>query len=266
MILLGTGHAMVLNCYNTCFLLKDTKGEMILVDTGGGNQILKRLEEANADLKNIHHIILSHQHTDHILGIFWIIRKMRGLLTSGKYEGNLTIYMHQELEQIIRKICEMILPKKFLVWIDDRIRFQVVEDRQVIPMNQFEIEFLDIKAKKDKEFGFRTILENGKSFVFLGDETFCEDLTDVVKGADWLLHESYCLDQDAERFKPYEKMHSTVKTACQIAEKLEVKNLVLYHTEDSQLETRKGRYTKEGKEYFSGNIYVPDDLEKIKLT
>ena len=45
-----------------------------IVDTGGGLQIIKQLRDANIDFRKIHNIILSHKHTDHILGMFWIIR------------------------------------------------------------------------------------------------------------------------------------------------------------------------------------------------
>ena len=35
-IMLGTGSAMVTDCYNTCFLLK-SENDCLLVDAGGGN-------------------------------------------------------------------------------------------------------------------------------------------------------------------------------------------------------------------------------------
>lgn len=50
-----------------------------------------------------------------------------------------------------------------------------------------------------------------------------------------------------------------------MAESLGVKNLVLYHTEDKTLATRKERYTAEAKEAFFGRVFVPDDLETIVL-
>ena len=80
-----------------------------------------------------------------------------------------------------------------------------------------------------------------------------------------VLHEAFCLYNQADIFHPYEKYHSTVKDACQFAEKLKVKNVVLYHSEDQNIENRKELYTKEGKAYFSGKIYVPNDLETIEL-
>ena len=70
---------------------------------------------------------------------------------------------------------------------------------------------------------------------------------------------------DREIFKPYEKHHATAKDACKNAKELDVKNVILYHTEDKSLETRKEAYIKEGQEVFNGNIYVPDDLDIISL-
>ena len=62
-----------------------------------------------------------------------------------------------------------------------------------------------------------------------------------------------------------EKHHSTVKEACELAESLSIPNLVLWHTEDKNLSHRKELYTAEGKEYYHGNLLVPDDGEIIKL-
>lgn len=265
LIMLGTGHAMTLDCYNTCFILENNDKQGILVDTGGGLQIIKQLRDSNIDFRNIHHIILSHNHTDHILGIFWIMRYTEKFLSSNNYEGNLNVYMHRELEVSVRKILFEILPQKFLKWIDNRIIFHIVDDKEERKILNYNIKFLDINGKKVTQYGFKTTLENGKTITFLGDETFDEKLTDEAKDSDWLLHEAFCMDEEADIFKPYEKKHSTVKTASQIAETLNAKNLILYHASDNDLEQRKENYTKEAKQYFKGNVFVPDDLDIIEL-
>lgn len=62
-----------------------------------------------------------------------------------------------------------------------------------------------------------------------------------------------------------EKHHSTVKDACELAQKLHIKNLVLYHTEDDHVDNRKELYKAEGAHYYTGNIFVPDDLEVMEF-
>ena len=58
-IVLGTGHATVVDTFNTCFLLQDTNKKYLLVDTGGGKEILKQLKNADFDLSEIHYIFIS---------------------------------------------------------------------------------------------------------------------------------------------------------------------------------------------------------------
>ena len=69
----GTGNAQATHCYNTCFAIKDGN-EFFMVDAGGGNGILGILEKMNVDMSHIHHIFVTHEHTDHILGIVWMVR------------------------------------------------------------------------------------------------------------------------------------------------------------------------------------------------
>lgn len=265
LIILGTGHAMTLDCFNTCFILQDTAGENILVDTGGGQQILRQLRDADIDFCKIHHIILSHRHSDHILGLFWIIRKFYQYAASGEYEGSLHLYMHAELEKVIKTALPAILAEKFVRLLNERVMFHVVEDKEERPILDYTVRFLDIHSEKDRQFGFKTTLKNGKNLVFLGDETFHESLRDEVKGCDWLLHEAFCLSADADIFKPYEKKHSTVKDAAKIAASLDAGSLVLYHGNDKELPHRKENYTREAQQYFHGQVYAPDDLDVIAL-
>ena len=71
--MLGTGNANVTEYFNTCFLLEEA-GQYFLVDTGGGNGILKALKNAGVSVMDIHDIFITHEHLDHLLGLFWIIR------------------------------------------------------------------------------------------------------------------------------------------------------------------------------------------------
>ena len=115
-----------------------------------------------------------------------------------------------------------------------------------------------------KQFGFECIINN-KRIEFLGDETINPKLYEKVRNADFVMHEAFCLDSEAHIFHPYEKNHSTVKTASEIMNELNVKNLILYHTEETHGEKRKELYLKEAEKYFNGKTYVPNDLENIQL-
>ena len=106
---------------------------------------------------------------------------------------------------------------------------------------------------------------NGEKLTCCGDEPYNECEKKYAENSKWLLHEAFCLYDQADVFRPYEKHHSTAKDASELAEQLGVKNLILYHTEDKNIARRKQLYTEEGRKYFHGSLYVPEDLEKIEL-
>ena len=56
-----------------------------------------------------------------------------------------------------------------------------------------------------------------------------------------------------------------MKDACELAQDLMVENLILYHTEDKNIEHRQELYLAEGKEYYDGNLFVPEDMDVIEL-
>ena len=116
--ILGTGNATVTECYNTCFALSDGNRHF-LVDTGGGNRILKVLKDTGIQLEDIHDIFITHEHIDHLLGVIWLIRMIgQKKIGQGKYEGNLRIYCHEELARSIRKIAELTIQKKVTKYFD----------------------------------------------------------------------------------------------------------------------------------------------------
>ena len=256
----GTGNAAVTRCYNTCFAVR-TGDSYFMVDAGGGNGILRILKDMDISLDQIHHMFVTHEHSDHILGVVWMIRMIASRMIAGKYEGNFYIYCHDQLTDTIAALCRLTQQQKIcrLIWL------MPVTDGQTERILDYDVTFFDIHSTKARQFGFTMKLENGKKFTCVGDEPFNPACRPFVEGSDWLLHEAFCLYGEREKYKPYEKHHSTVKDACELAAELHVPNLVLWHTEDDHIEERKALYTAEGKKYYSGNLFVPDDEEIIDL-
>ncbi len=264
LILLGTGNAMVKRCYNTCFALKGSE-DFLLVDAGGGNGILRQIDDAGLSFTHLHHLFVTHAHTDHVLGVVWVVRAVAALINKGSYHGTLTIWCHDIVLNILEPLCRALLPAKLSRHIGESIRFVPIAPGDVLHCLGMELTVFDIFSTKAKQYGFRAILPDGQVLVCLGDEPCHPDCQELVRGCDWLLTEAFCLYDDREEFHPYEKHHSTVLDAAKLAQELAVRRLVLYHTEDQTLATRKERYSAEARSVYHGQVFVPDDLETIRL-
>ena len=259
--MLGTGNATVSQIYNTCFLLQ-TSSTLMLVDAGGGNGILSQLKKVNVQISDIHHLFVTHAHTDHVLGVIWVIRMVA---QCKGYEGLLHVYGNDKVMKVIKTIIDMILAKKQLAKVAERVVFHQLEDGDCFEVGDMKLECFDIQSTKEKQFGFRAELPGEEVLACLGDEPYNEQNRRYIEGADWMMCEAFCLYADRDTFKPYEKCHSTALDAGKLAAELGVKNLILYHTEEKTLATRKENYTREAAENFKGRIFVPDDLEVIEL-
>ena len=263
--MLGTGNALVTECYNTCFVIDDG-GKYFMVDGGGGDTVLRQLKRAGFDWMDMREIFVTHKHIDHLMGIVWMVRMICQFMNHGEYKGEANIYAHDEVIALLRDMAEKLLLPKETRLIDDRLHFVTVSDGEERIINDRKVTFFDIQSTKAKQFGFCMELDGGEKLTCCGDEPYnpCEEK--YARDSKWLLHEAFCLYSQADIFDPYEKHHSTVKDACELAEKLGVENLLLYHTEDRNLSRRKELYSAEGKQYYSGKLWIPDDLERISLT
>ena len=128
--MLGTGNALVTECYNTCFVLNEGK-DCFLVDGGGGNAILHQLKYAGVDWKNIHDIFVTHKHIDHLLGIIWLVRMICQHMSQGKYDGDVNIYGHHEVISIIMELANQLLQPKQTAFMGTRLLFRVVLGNEI---------------------------------------------------------------------------------------------------------------------------------------
>ena len=142
LIILGTGNATVTRGYNACFALKQDN-EFLLVDAGGGNDILVQLEKAGIPYSSIHEIFVTHAHTDHILGIIWMLRII--------IRGNIRVYGHDKVIKALNTMGEFMLPKK----IAEHIEKDSLHHGDTFTAIGIDFQCFDIKSTKEKQYGFR---------------------------------------------------------------------------------------------------------------
>lgn len=256
---LGVGTASAVDLYNTCFVIEND-AKFLLVDGGGGNYILNQIKKLNININDINNIFISHLHFDHLFGVLWMISTVSKKINNGQYKGTLNIFGSKKVIEIIHELFRLTEARE----ISKKIKFIAVYDGDKKIINGIEYEFIDTHAKKTEMYGF--IIKNQESkIVFIGDEPMKEELFDRCKDSSILMHESFCLDSEKDKFNPYKLTHCTCKDAAIIAKRLNAKALIIFHTKDNNLKERKKKYSNEAKQYFEGEVFVPDDLETIDV-
>lgn len=115
--MLGTGSAMVTECYNTCFLISDSD-KHFMVDGGGGNMVLRQLKYAGYHCMDIHEIFVTHKHIDHLMGVIWVIRTICQCKGKGSYNGKVNVYAHEEVIGLIKEMLGKLLWKEQINLLD----------------------------------------------------------------------------------------------------------------------------------------------------
>ena len=263
LIMLGTGSGFNKYFYNTCFVINHNN-KNFLIDTGGSQEIYFRLLEKDIELTEIRDIFISHSHTDHIFGLIWLLKRIDKFEILEKNK-KLNIYCNQSVCDAIKGICNYTLPHSIIEKLKKYLNFIIIKPGDKLNIIGLDFSFFDSFDEGNNLTCFETNI-NGKSLVFLGDATCNMKNYEILKNKDYVMHEAFCLDKDADIFKPYEKHHSTVKSTCESLKDFNIKNLILYHTIDDYEDTRKEEYLKEVQMCdYKGNVIVPEDMEEIVI-
>lgn len=261
---LGTGTADSVKYFQTAFFIQDSNTNL-LIDTGGGSGILSQLDRFTIPLGEIQNIFITHKHIDHIFGLFWILR-FRGAAIYAGEAPNLTIYASRENISLIQEVSKKFLKEKVIALFNSKILFLPIEDTEGLYIGDWKVDFFNIRSRKEDQWGCNIMFPTDKKIAFIGDEPYTEAVSSYCENVDYLFHDAYCLEKDRHLFNPQEISHSTVKEAAKNAQTAQVKNLILFHTEDkSTFGSRKELYTDEAKQEFSGNIFVPNDGDIIEI-
>ena len=124
-------------------------------------------------------------------------------MRSGVYEGEAYIYSHKEVIELIRSMSKALIRGKDVALLDDRLHLVEVEDGQTMEIIGHEVSFFDIGSTKAKQFGFSMKLNESENLPCCGDEPYAECAYEYAVRSKWLLHEAFCLYEQADIFKPY---------------------------------------------------------------
>jgi ribonuclease Z len=258
LVFLGTGTGMPRRSNCTAILIREGE-QNLLIDAGGGHDIIRSLHASEIEPGSIQRVFVSHYDSDHILGVVPLVRVFnRG---GGKHE----IICSEDVKKGIDSMFQYVAHDHFEE-AGNRLKVSVVGDRTQIAINTWELTFFDVRSPDGSpQLGLVLTFPDSVRLAFLGDEPMRDHYLDLIGGVDVLVHDAFCLSRDENRFKPHPKNHSTVAEAAANAKRAGAKTLVLYHMEDETLESRKREYAKEASRFFDGPVFVPVDLDRFEF-
>jgi ribonuclease Z len=244
----------------------EIRNHMFLIDCGEGTQV--QLRKNKLKFSKINHIFISHLHGDHFYGLVgliatfmllnrkndWHVYGPKGIkeiiLLQLRYSNSFTgynLYFHEltskesEIVYEDEKVLVKSIPLKHRIYTNGFLFEEKIGDRKlnIDQVNKYNIEtcyFQKIKNGKDITLDDGTILPNTvitfdpippKSYAFCSDTMYDETIIPIIEKCDVLYHETTFLESESEKAKS--TMHSTAKEAAMIAQKANVKHLILGH-------------------------------------
>lgn len=262
--MLGTGSAFPVQSYHTCFVLNDGPFEM-LVDAGGGNLILDRLEQTGTDINDLTCIFLTHTHTDHILGAVWLMRAYINAHIRGRLTRRPLLLASSGTFSALMTICRLTLLPSHYEILSKIVNFIDISKHKTLTIGGRLLRFFDIGSCETEQYGFSVKMSDGKTLTFLGDDSLTERNATLCEHTDWCVCGAFCLYSQRDTFKPYEKHHHTVLDVARAAARARVPGLILVHAEDTDLDNRARTYADEARQIYDGKLIVPRDFDVITL-
>lgn len=287
------------NTFPTAQLLEMSERHF-LIDCGEGTQV--QLRKAKAKFSKINHIFISHLHGDHCFGlpgliasfrllgretplyiygpkgikemletIFRITETQRGFEVIYKeLEGNTSqkIYEDKAVEVYTIPLNHRIYCNGYLFREKTKPRHLNMEEINKYPEIQ-TCDYQNLKNGKDFILSDGYVLKNeilttepapSVSYAFCSDTRYKEDIIPIIQSVDVLYHEATFL-HDLKEMADYTG-HTTAMEAATIAQKAEVKKLILGHF--SNRYENLSVFTDEARKIFA-NTHLPKALERIKI-
>jgi ribonuclease Z len=295
-IFLGTSGSMPTNVRGSSSIAVKLSSEVILFDCGEGTQ--RQMVSAHVGFMKIYRIFITHLHGDHVLGLPGLLQTMtllhreeplaiygpegthsflqsvsnslggpgfqvtvheltdRGVIFESKSYKVEAIHSKHQIEGWSYGLFEEARPGRFhpdkakALGIPEGVLWKKLQENQ-------DIEFEGLVIRWDE------VLDpprRGRRLVYSGDTSYNQELVDLAKSADILIHEATFSENLAERAA--EDGHTTAKQAAEAAFKAGVDLLVLTHI--SSRYNDPSMILEEAKPIFN-NVVIAHDLLEIEV-
>jgi ribonuclease Z len=296
---LGTGSIadMTRRCASTAVTLPN--GDVILVDTGAGQEAIFGLRTLDIDPCRIRAIVLTHQHLDHAGGLPFVVTGIRFMsLAPGAHRGRIEICAPAPAVDGLRGMCETLYPGIFNPWcLGDRATWHGCDPWQYLwGLDLLEdgtaavaTDLAPSGPAVPRPGAIATIatmavahaspplpaqavrvdvaMPDGtmRRVVFSGDTGPNLDLGKVGPEPDLMVHEASSVEALGHDVDATATIgHVTAATAGRVATRAKAKQLALHHLGAAWSGNPEAART-EARLHFFGDIHTPNDLESVEI-
>ena len=296
---LGTGSIadMTRRCASTAVTLPN--GDVILVDTGAGQEAMFGLRTLGIDPCRVRAIVLTHQHLDHAGGLPFMVTGIRFMsLAPGAPRGRIEICAPAGAVEGLRGMCDTLYPGIFNPWcLGDRATWHASDPWQYLwGLDLLEdgtaavaTDLAPSGPAAPRAGAIATIatmavahasppipaqavridvaMPDGtmRRIVFSGDTGPNLDLGKVGPEPDLMVHEASsveALGHDTDATVTIG--HTTAATAGRVATRAKAKRLALHHL-GSAWSGNPDAAREEAALHFVGDIHTPNDLDSVEI-
>ena len=293
-VFLGTASMVPTKERNPSSILISYGSEGILIDCGEGTQ--RQLKITGIKLTKITKILISHWHGDHVLGLPGLIQS----LGASDYNKTLRVYGPKGTKEYFKALTKtFVFDRRIELEVNEVKKDKFFENEdfllEALPLehriptlgfNFIEKDKRKIDLKRVKKLGIPegpllgklqdgesivyknkkikpeqvTYLEKGKKITIITDSLLCNNCYKLAKNADLLICEATYSSKLEDKGEEY--YHMTAKQAAQIANKTNVKKLVLTHFSARYKNTQE--IEEDARDIFD-NVICAKDFMKINL-
>jgi ribonuclease Z len=249
-VFLGTGGALNVERYQSSIVL-ESGPVRILLDTGGGLGLVRRLLAAGIDPGSVHHVFLSHRHLDHVGGLEpFILTVSLDARRRGVEPAPVTVYASAESARAVNATLDA-ADAVGRERMGARMRWATPAfgaPEAVAPGVGLMLVPVDHLPRDGSAAGCVVDLD-GVRVAYSGDTLPSGALAEAARGVDLLIHEVGGLDAQADTVHaPY---HSTAGDAGRIAAAARARALALFHLPSS-------RYVNPAEMLAEARRFAPD--------
>ncbi|HUV42978.1 MAG TPA: MBL fold metallo-hydrolase [Patescibacteria group bacterium] len=262
---LGTGGGTNEERFKTCIFLPLNEKNNLILDVGGGTEIINQFAKAKINPACVNHIFISHTHFDHCLGLpaflFYLVTEKKE-----EMPGKMGIYSNKRIISDLKEVLRITGAGALKRWGDRLIWIDTGLEKPVRITRDCSLLAFPAKGGQElKEQDLSCLIKLSrlqKSILFTGDTTPNEYLEKYARGVDTLIHEAILTHKNVEL--AHRHGHSTSQDAGKLAQQAGVKQLVLTHIYRESIVKEKS-LLEETMKYYSGPVQLAHDFETINI-